>query len=227
MTGVDQRTGRAGPPEAGATLLARESLAGYLDRLASGAPSPGGGSVAALTAAQGAALLAMVANLTAGRPRFRQHDAEVREVLAEAERLRAECLAAVDEDAEALGALMAAYRLPRDTDEERAERDGTLQARLRAAAEAPLRLARRAAALPPLCERLLPIGNPTAVSDVGVAAACAGAAYRAAELNVLINLGQLRDREYIAAIREELHQVGPGVEASVARVLDAVRGQLS
>jgi formiminotetrahydrofolate cyclodeaminase len=85
---------------------------------------------------------------------------------------------------------------------------------------------RAAAALLPLCRRLLPIGNPTAVSDSGVAAACAGAAYRAAELNVLINLGQLRDAGYVAAVREELARRGAGIDEAVAEVLDAVRRQL-
>ena len=216
----------AGEPGPEAAPLSGDSLARYLDRLASGAPAPGGGSVAALTAAQGAALLAMVGNLTAGRPRFRQHDAEVRAVLAEAERLRAECLAAADRDAAVLATLIAAYRLPRETTEERAARDETLQARLREATEAPLGVLRAAAAVVPLCRRLLPIGNPTTVSDIGVAAACAGAAYRAAELSVLINLGQLDDAGYVAAVREELARRGAGIEESVAQVLDAVRRQL-
>ncbi|HEX5503494.1 MAG TPA: cyclodeaminase/cyclohydrolase family protein [Thermomicrobiales bacterium] len=214
-------TGETAPPS-----CTGDTVAGYLDRLASAAPAPGGGSVAALTAAQGAALLAMVANLTAGRPRFREHDAEVRAVLAETERLRADCAAASDRDAAVLRALIAAYRLPRATDAERAARAAALQARLREATETPLAVLRAARALPPLCARLLPIGNPTAVSDIGVAAACALAAYHSAELNVRINLGQLADAAYVAAVREEVAAAGATLADEVAAILAAVRERL-
>ncbi|HET8626924.1 MAG TPA: cyclodeaminase/cyclohydrolase family protein [Thermomicrobiales bacterium] len=203
-----------------------DTVAGYLDRLASGAPAPGGGSVAALTAAQGAALLAMVANLTVGRPRFKEHDAEVRAVLVEAERLRADCTAAIDRDAAVLGALIAAYKLPRGTEEERAARASTLQARLREATETPLTVLRAARALPPLCARLLPVGNPTAVSDIGVAAACALAAYHSAELNVRINLGQLANAAYVAAVREEVAATGAAIADEVAAILTGVRERM-
>lgn len=203
--------------------LTEEPIRAYLDRLASAAPAPGGGSVAALTAAQGAALLAMVANLTIGKPRFRQHDAEVGAILAEAERLRADSTAIVDRDAAVLRALIAAYKLPRATPEEGAARAATLQERLREATAVPLIVLRAAAALPRLCRRLLPLGNPTAVSDIGVAAACAGAAYRGAELSVLINLGHLTDSAYVEAVRLELAERGADFEETVGTLLREVR----
>ena len=209
-----------------APALTADSLPGYLERLASAAPAPGGGSVAALTAAQGAALLAMVANLTPGRRKFRQHDAETGAILAAAERLRADCTALIDRDAAVLGALIAAYRLPKGTAEEAADRASVIQARLREATDTPLAVLRAAAALVPLCRRLLPIGNPAAVSDIGVAAACAGAAYRGAELNVLINLGHLADAGYVAATREELATTGAGLDEAVQNLLREVRERL-
>lgn len=212
------------PPPA--TTHTDDTLERYLARLASGAPAPGGGSVAALTAAQGAALLAMVAHLTIGRPRFKEHDAAVGAILAEADRLRADCAATIDRDAAVLEALIATYRLPRATTEERERRDVALQAALREATETPLVVLRAAAALVPLCRRLLPIGNPTAVSDTGVAAACAAAAYRSAELNVLINLGQLADTAYVATVREELARLGTDLEDAVAEILREVRTRL-
>ena len=212
----------AGAPVA----LTEEPIRAYLDRLASAAPAPGGGSVAALTAAQGAALLAMVANLTVGKPRFRQHDAEVGAILAEAERLRADCAAIIDRDAGVLRALIAAYKLPKATPEEGAARAATLQERLREATDVPLIVLRAAAALPPLCRRLLPLGNPTAVSDIGVAAACALAAFRGAELSVLINLGHLDDSAYVEAVRLELAERGDGIEETVGTLLREVRGRL-
>lgn len=213
-------------PAATAPSCTEDTVRGFLDRLASAAPAPGGGSVAALTAAQGAALLSMVANLTIGKPRFKQHDAEVGAVLAEAERLRADCTAIVDRDAAVLRALIATYRLPRATVEQQAARAATMQHRLREATAVPLVVLRASAALLPLCRRLLPLGNPTAVSDIGVAATCAGAAYRSAELNVLINLGQLDDQAFVATVRRELAELGAGIEREVDRVLVAVRERL-
>jgi formiminotetrahydrofolate cyclodeaminase len=206
--------------------LAAGTIATYLDQLASAAPAPGGGSVAALTAAQGAALIGMVLNLTIGRPRFKEHDAELRAILTEAEQLRAVCTALIDRDATVLRALIATYKLPRATPEERGARDAALQARTLEATEVPLAGARAAAALVPLCHRLLPLGNPAAVSDIGVAAACALAAFQSAELNVLINLGTLADASYVAATRQELLELGGGIAAAVAAILATVRERL-
>ncbi len=217
------------PPTTPAEIIATGTIATYLDQLASAAPAPGGGSVAALTAAQGAALLGMVLNLTIGRPRFQkhdEHDAELRAILVEAEQLRAACIALIDRDATVLRALIATYKLPRATPEEREARDAALQARTLAATEVPLAAARAAAALVPLCRRLLPLGNPAAVSDIGVAAACALAAFQSAELNVLINLGTLADAGYVAATRRALADLGAGLGAEVEAILVAVRERL-
>lgn len=213
------------PPPPAPTLIAG-SLADYLATVASAAPAPGGGSVAALTAAQGAALIGMVLSLTIGRARFREHDAELRAIGTEADELRAAATALIDRDAAVLAALIATYRLPKGTPEEQAAREAMLQTRTREATEVPLAVARVAAALLPLCRRLLPIGNPTAVSDIGVAAACAGAAFRSAELNVLINLGQLGDEGYVVNARRELAALGDGLDAAVAALLGEVRQRL-
>ena len=206
--------------------LSSGTIDAYLAQLASSAPAPGGGSVAALTAAQGAALVGMVLNLTIGKPRYQEHDATLRSTLVEAERLRAQCTVLIDRDAAVLGALIATYKLPRATPEEKAARTAALQARTREATEVPLAGGRAAAALLPLCRRLLPISNPAAVSDIGVAAACALAAFRSAELNVLINLGTLQDEAFVAAARRELADLGEGMEAAVGEILAAVRERL-
>jgi formiminotetrahydrofolate cyclodeaminase len=206
--------------------LTSGALRDYLAQLASSAPAPGGGSVAALTAAQGTALLSMVLNLTVGRPRFAAHEVEARAILAEAERLRADCTALIDRDAAVLGTLIATYKLPKGTPEEREARAATLRRRTLEATEVPLAVARAAAALVPLCRQLLPIGNPAAVSDIGVAAVCAVAAFRSAELNVLINLGQLADATFVASARQELADLGSGLEESVGAILAEVRERL-
>ena len=209
-----------------AHALTAGSLSAYLDRLASAAPAPGGGSVAALNAAQGAALLGMVLNLTVGRPRFAAHEEAVRALLAETEQLRAECAALIERDATALAELIATYTLLKGTPEEKERRAATLQERTRTATEVPLAVARAAAGILPRCRQLLPIGNPAAVSDIGVAATCAVAAFRGAELNVLINLGSLRDDVFVTGARRELNELGAGLEESAAAILREVRERL-
>jgi formiminotetrahydrofolate cyclodeaminase len=209
-----------------AQSLTTASLQTYLDQLTSAAPAPGGGSVAALNAAQGAALLGMVLSLTIGRPRFAVHDEEARALLKEVERLRADCTSLIDRDAAVLAALIGTYKLPHTTDEEKAVRTATLQERTHEATVVPLAVARAAAALLPLCRQLLPLGNPAAVSDIGVAATCAVAAFRGAELNVLINLGQLRDTAFVDAARSELSALGTGLEDEAAAILTEVRARL-
>jgi len=206
--------------------LTAASLQAYLDQLASAAPAPGGGSVAALNAAQGAALLGMVLSLTIGRPRFAAHDAAARSLLKEVERLRADCTALIDRDADVLAALIATYKMPRSTDDEKTTRTAALQERTHEATVVPLAVARAAAALLPLCRQLLPIGNPAAVSDIGVAATCAVAAFRGAELNVLINLGQLHDTQFVDAARRELTALGADLEGKAAAILIEVRARL-
>lgn len=203
------------------------SLAAYLDRLGSKASAPGGGSVAALTAAQAAALVAMVAHLTLGRPKFAQHDRETASILDDADDLRLACLRGVDDDATVLETLMATYKLPRSTAEERRTRDDALQDALLAAAKSPYELARRAAAIVPLCQRLLPIGNPTVRSDLGVAALCASAAFHAARLNVLTNTKHLADRDHANALESDLLSWQARLDAGVAMVVDSAHGEAS
>lgn len=163
----------------------------FLTRLASAAPEPGGGAAAALVGATGAALVSMVANLTIGKEKFASVQAEMRQALAAADGLRVKLLAIVDQDAEAFRRVMTTYRLPRDTDEQKAARKRAMQAALRDAAQIP-------ADVVGLCEELASWsrvvtdkGNPQVVSDGAVAALLADAAAQSAALNVRINLSAI------------------------------------
>jgi formiminotetrahydrofolate cyclodeaminase len=179
-------------------------LKAYTDALASGEPTPGGGSAAALVGALGAALNSMVANFTVGREKYAAVEAEVRALLAESEQLRAELERLTQADTEAYGQVAAAQRMPRSTEEEKAARAQAVQKALQAAAEVP-----RAAAL--ACHRVLKVaealvdkGNPNLITDVGVAARFAAAALECAVLNLEINLVYIKDQEYVAARRKEM-----------------------
>jgi formiminotetrahydrofolate cyclodeaminase len=160
-------------------------------RLATADPVPGGGSASALAGAMAAALVEMVVALTTGRPAAADHEATLAEIGATAGALREELLRLVEVDAEAYAAVVAARRLPKDSDAERAERRERITASVRDATRAPLEVVRRSAETFALAESLAPIGNRHAVSDVGVAGLLAAGAVRGAAMNVEINLPSL------------------------------------
>lgn len=168
----------------------------YLDKLASAEPEPGGGSAAALVGATGAALVTMVTELTLGKEKFADVQKAVADLKAKSEALRAELTALISRDAEAYAEVAAAMKLPKETDQEKAERSRLLQAALKGAAEVPLRVAEVGAEVARLCLPAAQLGNPNAVSDAGVAVLLAEAAAQAAALNVKINLAWISDPSY-------------------------------
>ncbi len=204
----------------------QEPLAGFLDQLASSAPTPGGGSVAALCGALSAALSSMVANLTLGREKYRDVEPTIREALEESERMRAEFTQLIADDIAAYGVLSAAYRLPKATPEEQAQRSAQIQEALQGAAEAPLRIAERARQALDLCRTLGEIGNVNVISDVGVAAITAHAALESAELNVLINLKAMKDHALAEALLQRLNAARGGAAPMTQDILATVREKM-
>jgi formiminotetrahydrofolate cyclodeaminase len=175
---------------------AQWEIGSYLDKLASGDPEPGGGSAAALVGATAAALVTMVTELTLGKEKFAAVAGTMTDIKAQSEGLRRELVALISRDAEAYAEVAAAMKMPRDTDEQKAERTQKLQAALKGAAEVPLRVAEAAAGVARLSLPAAESGNPNAVSDAGVAVALAEAAAQAAALNVKINLAWIEDAAY-------------------------------
>ena len=163
------------------------TIVDFLTSLADKVPAPGGGATAALHAAQGAALLGMVARYTTGE-KYAEHAAVVADVIGETDALRAESLELAEKDAAAFTAVSDAYRLPKGE-----ERALAIAAALVAAAEPPARVVEAAARLVSICETLLPIGNPNLLTDVAAAAEAARAALATARINVEVNLGGIRD----------------------------------
>ncbi|MDQ2940910.1 MAG: cyclodeaminase/cyclohydrolase family protein [Chloroflexota bacterium] len=174
-------------PDRLADLSVRELIA----RLASKAPTPGGGSAAALAGAMGAALVEMVGGLTSGRVGLERDEEALREICSVATARRTELLELAELDASAYDAVIAARRLPRETDDERAGRAVRVAEATREATRIPLRVAEAAADVLRQAGRIAPLGNPHAVSDAGVAAQLASASVRGAVLNVRINLPSL------------------------------------
>ena len=169
------------------------SVQSFLDKLASADPEPGGGGAAALAGALAAALVSIVANLTVGKEKYAAVEQEMSGLRAASEKLRGELTELITGDALAYGKVAAAMKLPRDDDAQKEQRRQVLQAALKGAAEAPLRVAEAATEVARLSLPAAEKGNPNAVSDAGVAVVMAEAAAQAAALNVKINLAWIED----------------------------------
>jgi methenyltetrahydrofolate cyclohydrolase len=172
------------------------SIQAYLDKLASGEPEPGGGSVAALVGALGAGLVTMVADLTLGKEKYAAVQEDVARIKEQAEKLRAQLAAFITADAEAYRKVADAMKLPRDDDLQKRERSRVLQQALQGAAGVPLEVAEAAAEVARLSLPAAEKGNPNAVSDAGVAVLLADAAAQSAALNVKINLAWIEDVDF-------------------------------
>ncbi len=183
-----------------------------IERLATSDPIPGGGSAAALAGAMGAALVHMVVSLTSGRPAAEVHEAALLEIGNAATTAQSDLLRLTELDAIAYAAVVSARRLPRETELERQSRDVQMASAIREATMAPLETARRAADVLTLTERLAPMGNRNAISDVGVGALLAAAAMRGAALNVRINL------PYLAADDPLRAEAAAGLDAIFANL---------
>ena len=185
-------------------MAATETIQGFLDELASSAPTPGGGGAAAISGAMGAALLSMVCNLTIGKKKYVAVEAELREILGKSEALRAELTGMIADDVAAFDAVMAAYGLPKDTDEQKAARAERIQAALKVATDVPLACCRVCRQVIDLAETVADKGNLNVISDAGVAVLSAHAGLRSAALNVYVNAKGLDDRTFAESRLSEL-----------------------
>ena len=181
-----------------------EPIGRWLEELASAAPAPGGGGVAALEVALGAALLEMACNLTIGRPAYAEHEATMLAARAAARTLRTDAMALVEEDATAFRAVIDAYKLPRGDEAEATRRSERIELALAGAADVPRRTALAAAEILTLAESIVPRANPNVVSDVAAAAAAAGAALSTALVNIEVNRGSIGDAELKASLGEAI-----------------------
>jgi len=193
--------------QGGNQLYIEEPLRKYLDETASGAPTPGGGSVASLAGALGSALTSMVCNFTVGKEKYRDVEAEVSQILSESENLRNNLLDLMVEDTQVYSEVSKAYSMPRGTQEEKEARTEAIQKALRIAMQAPLETAICCHKILKLNEPLLDKGNPNLISDVGVAVLLAESALRSAILNVEINLSYIKDEEFCNKTREKLGSI--------------------
>ena len=190
-----------------ATIYATETLQTYLDDAASGKPAPGGGSVSACVGALGAALVAMVCNLTLGKEKFAHVETQITELVAKADDARTRLEKLLQDDTVAYNGVLAAYRLPKETPAEQAARSQAVQDGLIIAANVPLDICRVALEVCRLSKTAAEIGNPNAVTDAGIGAILGEAAAQGAALNVEINLGSIEDEMYVRAAAAEVDTI--------------------
>jgi methenyltetrahydrofolate cyclohydrolase len=201
-----------------------DTIETFLDQLAARVPAPGGGATAALHAAQGAALVAMVARYS-DSAKYAEHAEEIALVTAIADRLRQDALGLAEEDAAAFTAVTAAYGLPKGTPDETAARSAAITAALGAAAHVPAVVITVAEQVLRLAEQLLPIGNRNVITDVAAAAEAARAAATTARVNVEVNRAGIKDPTTwgeLAAVLDVVDDLAVRAEKVTAAVRDGL-----
>ena len=203
--------------------LKKLTVEGFINETASSSPAPGGGSIAALNAASSAALIAMVAQLTLGKEKYAASQKEMQEVAGKAGALKDQFLAFIDEDSSAFNKIMAAFKLPKDTDEAKKARSAAIQDATKEAALVPFKVGQTANELFALAEAVILRGNPNAVTDGAVAAMNARAAVRGAFLNVKINLGSIKDALFVEDLKKRMAEIEADVDAREKALLEKVK----
>lgn len=207
-------------------MLIDMTIKDFLAELKSASPAPGGGSAAAMAGAVGAALAAMVGNLTVGNAKYEAAQSELKALLPKLEEQLIKLERYVDEDTEVFNKVMAAYRLPKATAEEQALRRQAVEEALKQAAVLPMTVAECCLAVLGLARRMLEIGNANAASDAAVAGRMAHAGMWAAVYNVRINLGSIKDREFAEKMRKRVDTLLGGAEAVFAELVAAADGKI-
>ena len=184
--------------------LADLSIKEFLAKTASNSPVPGGGSIAALSAAIAASLSEMVAHLTIGKKGYEALEEEMQEIAKDAFQYRERLIRYIDKDSNAYNDVMAAFKLPKGTEQERNNREGAIQEALINATLVPLDVARDAFKIIELAGKVVKQGNKNAVTDAAVAVMMARTAVLSALYNVKINLASIKDTNFVEEIREEI-----------------------
>jgi formiminotetrahydrofolate cyclodeaminase len=202
------------------------TLSEFLDAVAGGAATPGGGSVSALVGSLGAALLEMVVNLTLGKKGFEGLEAELRKIGEEAHSYREALAATVTQDIQAYQGVMSAYLLPKTTDEEKNKRKEEIQKALRRAADPPLFTAATSLKLLKLCQKAVEKGTPNAITDAAVGALLADAALHGGVFNALTNLSALENKNTVQRMKKELKRLQQEGSQTKEKILGRVKEKL-
>jgi formiminotetrahydrofolate cyclodeaminase len=203
-------------------MLRDLSVSDFAASLASNEPAPGGGSASAAVAAFGTGLLVMTCNFTIGKERYADVEEDMRELRDELETIRVWLLASIDRDTQAYSAVTDAFKMPKGTPEEKSARREAIQASMKGAADVPMDVARRCLRALDLASDVVEMGNPNTLSDAGCGARFVDAGLRGALYNVRINLGSIKDGEYVAAAQAEVDRLYSTADGHLSKVLGMV-----
>jgi methenyltetrahydrofolate cyclohydrolase len=181
-----------------------DSIGLFPELVAAGTPTPGGGSVAAQSGVMAASLGQMMCNITIGKKKFAEVEARLKEIHGELARLSARLRELIAEDSASFEAVLRAYRLPKETEDQAGERESQIQTAMRGAADVPFETAERSFQVLKHLRELADIGNPNALSDVAVGALLAEVAVKGASYNVYVNLDSLSDRDTADVVSEKM-----------------------
>ena len=207
-------------------MLRTKTIDEFTQLLASDAPTPGGGSVAALNGALGCALLEMVCNLTIGKEKFKEVWLDLEPIRTELEHLREELVDSIDRDAKAYDMVSTAYKMPKEAEEEKAARKEAIQIALKTSAETPKATARYIHQALKLAGEVAEKGNPNVLSDAGVGTACLKAGLKSAIMNIAINLGGIKDEAYTSQMKLEIEYLEKEGKRLAKDVMKHVRKEL-
>ncbi len=207
--------------------LVKMTVRDFCNETLSDSPAPGGGSVAALMGALGASLGGMVANLSAGKRGWEGKLGYFSDWAVKGQQLKDEMLGLVDEDTAAFNEVMAAFGLPKSSDQEKSARSAAIQRATQRAAEVPLRVMEAAAKTYPLLAEMAENGNPASVSDVGVGALAVRACLEGAGMNVRINLSSLKDEKVKSNLFEKVKEIRAESEVQFQKIDRLVQGKLA
>lgn len=188
-------------------MLTNLTVKEFLDKVAGSDPVPGGGSISALNGAIAVSLAQMVANLTIGRKKYVEVEEAMKELAEKFEPIRHQLAADIDRDSDAYDRVFSAFKLPKETDEEKTVRSAAIQKETKYAAQVPMEVARATHAVLPLIDVVARHGNQNAVTDACVAMMCARTAILGALFNVRINLGSIKDEAFVQAMNEEANKI--------------------
>lgn len=206
-------------------MLKDMSCREFAEVLASKAPVPGGGGASALCGALGAALGSMVGELTVGKKKYADVEEDIKALMVKAADVRERLIELIDEDAESFGPLAKAYGMPKETEEQQAEKERVMQAALRAACDTPMQIMRTVCQALDITAEFAAKGSKLAISDAGCAAALCRGALQAASLNVFINTMSMTDRAYADGINEEANAMLERYCALAETIFDDVRSR--
>jgi formiminotetrahydrofolate cyclodeaminase len=207
-------------------MIKDESIEEFLENLASKSSTPGGGSAAAVIGAMGAALVSMVANFTIGKKGYEEVSADMASVLERSDRYRKDFVTMIQADVDVFNEVMAAYELPRESDEDKETRKMAIQEALKRATDVPLQCAVLCLDVIELSRQAAEMGNTNVISDAGVAVLAAEAALGSAALNVYINIANIKDTDFAEDRRKRLEGVLSASAPLTEQVYNLVKGKL-